>query len=51
MFHKISELDVKVQEHQLAELYSIFQDEALDPFAGLDTEYKQEKFIQENLIM
>ena len=45
---KISELGVDLTEEQSAQLQAVFHDGTLHPFAGLKTEYLQEKLIREN---
>lgn len=45
---KVNHLGIELTDGELSELKETFHDDALDPFKGLDTEYKQEKFIREN---
>lgn len=48
LFKKIDELGVVMTDDQRAELACVFSnDEVVNPFLGLETEYKQEKFIKE----
>lgn len=49
VMEKIANLGIAVTTDQLTEIKAVFSDDSLlDPFKGLETEYKQEKFIQEN---
>ena len=45
----IENFGIAMSDDQLAELKAVFSDEKLtNPFHGLETEYQQETFIQEN---
>ena len=49
VMEKISSLSTPVTSGELTEIRAVFSDDSLlNPFQGLETEYKQEKFIQEN---
>ena len=49
LFKKIDEIGVVMTDDQRAELASVFSNpEVINPFLGLETEYKQEKFIKEH---
>ena len=49
LMKKIEDLGMSVTQEQLAEIKSIFSDEKIvRPFNGLETEYKQERFMSDH---
>ena len=49
VLEKIESLEIAINDGQLSEIRDIFSDESLvNPFIGLETEYKQERFIQQH---